>query len=88
MLQLSTVLMRLFGYPYNNDLVICKDTLYSLFPSVDRRNVFIRIFTLYLGLQHVILILFMVGLYIKLYTICLRLIYVLFSDSVVLNIHH
>ena len=23
-LQLSTVLMRLFGYPYNNDLVICK----------------------------------------------------------------
>ena len=34
-LQLSTILMRLFGYPYNNDLVICKDspdylTLYSL----------------------------------------------------------
>ena len=26
-LQLSTVLMRLFGYPYNNDLVIiCKDS--------------------------------------------------------------
>ena len=24
-LQLSTVLMRLFGYPYKNDLVICKD---------------------------------------------------------------
>ena len=22
MLQLSTILMRLFGYPYNNDLVI------------------------------------------------------------------
>ena len=26
MLQLRTVLMRLFGYPYNNDLVICKDS--------------------------------------------------------------
>ena len=26
MLQLSTILMRLFGYPYNNDLVICKDS--------------------------------------------------------------
>ena len=25
-LQLRTVLMRLFGYPYNNDLVICKDS--------------------------------------------------------------
>ena len=26
MLQLSINLMRLFGYPYNNDLVICKDS--------------------------------------------------------------
>ena len=26
MLQFSTVLFRLFGYPYNNDLVICKDS--------------------------------------------------------------
>ena len=26
MLQLSTVLMRLFDYLYNNDLVICKDS--------------------------------------------------------------
>ena len=26
MLQLRTILMRLFGYPYNNDLVICKDS--------------------------------------------------------------
>ena len=25
-LQLSTVLMRLFDYLYNNDLVICKDS--------------------------------------------------------------
>ena len=26
MLQLRTVLMRLFGYPYKDDLVMCKDS--------------------------------------------------------------
>ena len=38
MLQLSTVLVMLFGYPYNNDLVMCKDSPDYLDKNVNSAN--------------------------------------------------